>query len=405
MNEFISFFTQNEVTNVGIVFLMLASCFIAVFHTIILSTLFRLNFKRWLFFAIDPLLILLAAVLDRHLVFLVFFVLFISVFILGIIGMIFAGITKSREEKIEREQLRKRYKITPKPLWKKIAGGGAMVLFLVSFYYFGFFSVLLLLLVVPFISTLLPSNKNKFLKYQSTLPTSKIRSIAMGLAEIEGVLEMIDPMLSPIGKKKCIGYRYRIEKISTDKDGDKSYTTIFDEIKCNPFYVSDETGKIMVIPDKIEFIYMPEDEFYSAGSKRYTQFLLLEQDKMLLIGKAGLGKNNKPVFEYEAIKKVFAIAPSDKITYYNTFKPLLNSFLIFSCVFALMVSLILLTPINIKEGKLVIDVPNFEINLNAIEKAQENTKEELEIQKNEEAEEITFQPQTVKQPIIQDSIN
>lgn len=405
MDEFIAFFTQNEVTNAGIVFLTLASCFIAIFHTMILAALFRLNFKNWLFFVIDPLLILLTGLLAGHLVFLVFFVLFISVFILGFIGMVFAGVTKSREEKKEREQLRKRYNIAPKPLWKKIVGGVAMVLFLVSFYHFGFFSVFLLLLIVPFISAILPSNKNKFLKYQRTLPTSKIRSIAMGLAEIEGVLEAIEPILSPIGKKKCIGYRYRIEKINTDKDGDKSYTTIFDEVKCNPFYVSDKTGKIMVDPDKIEFVYVPKDEFYSTGGKRYTQFLLREQDKMLLIGKAGLEQNNRPVFEYEAIKKVFAIAPSDKITHYNTFKPLLNSFLIFSCAFALMVAFILLTPIHIKEGQLMIGTPNFEINLNSMDKAQENGNDELDIQNEEDMEDAAFQPQTAKQPLIQDSIN
>lgn len=406
MNEFITFFTRNEVTNAGIVFLMLASCFVAIFHTIILSVLFRLTFKSWLFFAINPLLILLTGILNRNLVFLVFFILFISVFILGFTGMVFAGITKCREEKNEREQLRKRYKITPTPLWKKIVGGVVMVLFLVSFYHFGFFSVVLLFLVVPFISSILPSNKSKFLKYQRTLPTSKIRSVAMGLAEIEGVLEIIEPMLSPITKKKCIGYRYRIEKISTDKNGDKSYTTIFDEVKCNSFYVSDETGKIRVDPDKIEFIYVPEDEFYSTGGKRYTQFLLREQEKMLLIGKAGLGESNRPVFEYEAIKKVFGIAPSDKITHYNTFKPLLNSFLIFSGAFAVMVSFILLTPIHTKEGQLIIGTPNFEINLNSMEDQQESSKEEkMDMQRNEEAEETTFQPQTAKQPRIQDSIN
>lgn len=406
MDEFIIFFTQNEVTNAGIVFLMLASCFIAVFHTITLSTLLGLNFNRWLFLVIDPLLILLVAVLDRHFVFLVFFVLFISVFILGFIGMIFTGITKSREKK-EREQLRKRYKIAPTAFWKKIVGGLAMVLFLVSFYYFGFVSVLLLLLVVPFISELLPSNKSKFLKYQRTLPTSKIRSVAMGLAEIEGSLECIKPILSPISKKNCIGFRYLIEDISTDKDGDRIYTTIFDEITCNPFYVSDETGKIKINPNKIEFVYVPKDEFYSSGGKRYTQFLLKEQDKMLLIGKASLRENNKTVFEYEAIKKVFAIAPSDEITHYNIFKPLLNSFLFFSCVFLLMISFILLTPIYLKEGRLMMETPNFEIKWGRSQgKELHEDKEEniLDVKSESDIENVTFQPRIAKHPLAKDPI-
>jgi hypothetical protein len=401
MDEFIAFFTRNEVTNIEIVFLMLGSCFVAIFHTVILSALFRLNFRGWLFFVVDPLLVLLAGVLDRRMVFLVFFLLFISVFVLGFIGMIYAGYTKSREEKKERERLRRRYHIAPEPLWKKIAGFMVVALFFVSFYYFGFYSVVLVFIIVPVLSAILPSNRNKFLKYQSSLPTSKIRSVAMGLAEIEGSLECMEPMLSPISKKKCIGYRYRIEDISTDKEGDKSYTTILDETLCNPFYISDETGKIKVNPDKMEFVYVAKDEMYSAGGKRYTQFLIRENDKMLLIGKCGLTENNQPVFEYEAIKKVFAIAPSDKITHYNTFKPLLNSFLIFSSAFAFMVSLILVTPITIKDGQLMVGTPNFDLNSDAV---NDSGSTEVDIQNEGDLEDEDLQPQIEEQSIIQDAI-
>lgn len=405
MNEFITFFAQNEVTYAGIVFFMLASCFVAIFHTVILSALFRFNFKGWLFFVVDPLLILLTGILNSHLVLPVFFVLFISVFILGFIGMIYSGFTKSKEEKKEREQLMKRYHIAPKPLWKKIGGFIVVALFFVSFYYFGFYSIVLLFIIIPVLSAILPSNKNKFLKYQRTLPTSKIRSVAMGLAEIEGTLQGIEPMLSPIKNKKCIGYRYRIEDISTDKDGDKSYSSIFDETVCNPFYVSDETGKIKVNPDKIEFVFVENDEMYSSSGKRYTQFLIKENDKMLLIGKSGLEENNQPVFEYEAIKKVFAIAPSDKVIHYNTFKPLLNSFLIFSCAFAFMVSIILVTPLYIENGQLIVGTPNFGINRSPTGSLENSKEEELDIQNEEIEEDPVFEPQTARQPTIQDSIN
>ena len=404
MKEFIAFFTQSEVSIVSIVFFMLASCFIAIFHTIILSALFRLNFRGWLFFVANPLLILVAGILNRHLVFLVFFLLFISVFVLGFIGMIYAGFTKSKEEKKEREQLRRRYHIAPKPLWKKVGGFIAVILFFVSFYYLGFYSVFAFLIIVKVFSAILPSNKNRFLKYQSTLPTSKISSVAMGLAEIEGSLEGIEPLLSPINNKECIGYRYRIEDISTDKDGDKSYTTILDETMCNLFYISDETGKIRVNPDKMEFVYVAEDEMYSSGGKRYTQFLIKENDKMLLIGKCSLGENNQPVFEYEEIKKVFAIAPSNKITNYNTFKPLLNSFLIFTCAFAFIVSIILVTPIYIKDGQLLIGTPNFELNSKAVN-GHESTEDKLDVQNKGDVEGEHFHPQIEEQPIIQDSIN
>ncbi|MBO0593165.1 hypothetical protein I2486_17315 [Cellulophaga sp. E16_2] len=359
MNETLELLTKNEVTTAGIIFLMIFSCFVALFHTVIFSGLFKAKFNGWLFFVVNPLLILLSSLIYRPITYVMFGLLFISVFILAIIGMIYAGISGVKKARVEQDKINKKYDIEATPIWKKLLGYLAVLVVIIAFYYVGFYAIFFLIFAIPFLNFILPNTKSRFLKYQSTLPTSKIRSVAMGLAEIEGKLRTIEHLESPIDAIPCIGYRYKIEKISTDKDGDKSYSSIFDEIKCNPFYVLDETGIIKVIPDKIEFVYVPEYDSYIGSGKRYTQYLLQENDSMLLIGKASLQANNEPIFEYENIKKVFAIAPSEKVNHYNTFKPLLNSFTLFCSFFGFLVAVVLVTPIEITTHKISISEPQF----------------------------------------------
>jgi hypothetical protein len=115
-----------------------------------------------------------------------------------------------------------------------------------------------------------------------------------------------------------------------------------------------------VNPEKLEFVWVKEDRQYRRDGELHTEYLLKPNDKMLIIGKACLKENNQPVFEYENIKKVFAISPSVSITNYNTYKPLLNSFIGFSCVFAFIAAIILITPMKITDNKIIIEKPKFE---------------------------------------------
>jgi hypothetical protein len=210
-----------------------------------------------------------------------------------------------------------------------------------------------------FLGSLIPSSTNRFKKYQSILPTSKIRSLAMGLVEVEGTITTNQPLLARIEKIECIGYKYVVEDISTDKDGKSSYSEIFSETVCNPFYITDETGTIKVNPDNIEFIWVELDGRYSTGSKRYSQYLLKQNDHVLIIAKASLEENNVPVLVHEDIKNVFGIAPFDKVNDYNTFKPLLNSFIFFSAVLAVLVAVILISPVSVHNGEVFVNLSAF----------------------------------------------
>lgn len=328
-------------------FLMLFSMGIAIFHTAIFSLLYNVNLKpKWIFFALNPLVLLVSYFILPALMAAAFGLMVASVFLLGIIGMIRAAIKGDPETK--------QYYITPKPkkpLWKRILIAVWVVVFCVVFVASGPYAFLIIF-AIAFFGGIMPSSKNRFKKYQATLPTSKIRSLAMGLVEVEGKITTKQPLIARIEKKECIGYKYVVESISRDDDGRESYSQISAETVCNPFFITDETGTIEVNPEKIEFIWVEVDSRHSAGGRRYSQFLLKQNDHVLIIGKASV-RGNTPIIEHENIKNVFGIAPLDKVTEYNTYKPILNSFAFFSGVLGIMVAILLVSPMEIKDGEVV----------------------------------------------------
>src|SRR5690606_30748230 len=149
-------------------------------------------------FVLNPALIGLSALVNKKLALVVFSLLVISVFLFAIIGGIRSGIVSARENRAKRAKFNAKYNINPTPLWKKIVGGILALSFFYLFANIGPYALVLLFLIIPLVNLFLPGNKNKYLRYQRTLPTSKIRSVAMGLAEIEGELRMIEPVIAPI---------------------------------------------------------------------------------------------------------------------------------------------------------------------------------------------------------------
>ena len=100
MSEFLNYFDTFEMDIPNIVFLMLFSCGIAIFHTVLLSGILALNFRpKWLFFALNPALIGCTYLMLHHgYALLTFTILFLSVFVLGLIAMITSTIRESRKK-------------------------------------------------------------------------------------------------------------------------------------------------------------------------------------------------------------------------------------------------------------------------------------------------------------------
>lgn len=355
-----------------IILCMILSIVVAFFHMKIFENFFNWHLKKWLFFIVNPSVIGIVALINIHYSFLAFLLLFLSVFLFAVIGIIMSFVATIKIQITQHDTFNKKHNLKRIMWWQKILMIVGGVLFFVFFTFFGLYAVPLLFLIIPYIKWVVPSNESRFFKLQNALATSKIRSLAMGLAEIEGELEMIKSLLSPIGKKSCIGYQHTIANINMDDNGSERLHTIFTEVVCNPFFIVDETGKIEVNPEKLEFIWVKEDQHYRSNGEMHTEYLLHPNDKMLLIGKVSLNNSNQPVFEYDAIKNVFAISPTVSITNYNRYKPLLNSFIDFSCVFAFVAAIILITPIKIIDNKIIIEKPKFGNKFITTDKKDEN---------------------------------
>jgi len=364
MSEFSEFYKTLEVDSGLLIMLMVMSVFVAIFHTVIIMGLYEINLKpKWLFFVLNPLLIYLCSLYDSRLAALIAIALFLSVFVLGIIGMIVSAVRSGFQNSKEENERRLRSGKPALPLWKKILITLSGLLFFGVVLLLGVpYFIIIVFIILPFLSSLKSNNKKRFYRFQRTLPTATIRSVAMGLAEISGKSKTIETMISRIGSKQCLGYLYTIENISTDKDGDNSYSLESSETVCKPFYVQDLTGQMKVLSNDIEFIDFEIDERYEASKKRYTQYLLKENMDVLLIGKASIQGNNEPVFEREEIKNVFGISPVESVENYNTMRPILQSAGYFIYFWVILIALILLTPVtlnndSIQFGKINFDLP------------------------------------------------
>jgi len=198
----------------------------------------------------------------------------------------------------------------------------------------------LVVFIFIFIALMKPNAAKRFLRLQSSLPTSKIHSVAKGLAEIEGTLVMKNPLFSPVKNEVCIGYYYTIEDIGRDSDGKETYRTIHRETQCNIFQVTDNTGTIDVEPEGIELVFLEETNISSHSGKRYKETLLKDGQKMLLVGYAD-SKNGMPFIRKDDYYKILGITSSSGISVWNKYQPLLRSFM-FTCSVILLIIIYIL---------------------------------------------------------------
>jgi hypothetical protein len=75
-------------------------------------------------------------------------------------------------------------------------------------------------------------------------PTSKIRSIAIGLAEIFGKARCSEELYTPISKTKCAYYELDAEYYSSGKHS--RWVSFYMASQGRLFFIEDETGKILV---------------------------------------------------------------------------------------------------------------------------------------------------------------
>ncbi|OGS21468.1 MAG: hypothetical protein A2252_07060 [Elusimicrobia bacterium RIFOXYA2_FULL_39_19] len=130
------------------------------------------------------------------------------------------------------------------------------------------------------------TNNLKKKKLIEDIPTSKIRSLAMGLVELIGKTSEICKIISPISKTECVYYMYTAERKVATKDGYRweEFRTIKSDL---PFYLEDDTGKILVDPRNVCFDYCYRFiDYTNGGNTRYKEWYILNKEEAFLIGTA-----------------------------------------------------------------------------------------------------------------------
>ncbi|RWW91673.1 hypothetical protein [Flavobacterium cerinum] len=227
-----------------------------------------------------------------------------------------------------------------KPKLKKFIGWIVSFVFMILFFVLNF-RLLYIIPAVIFIAALLPSRRKAFYKMQALLPTSKMNAIAMGIVEVEGEVEEIEPLISPYFSNSCVGYLYTIEEERKDDEGKRTWHTIHSESKTGTFKMNDETGSVTIDGEGLEYYTLNEDQQVESGSKRHTESYLKSRDYMLLIGYAS-SDNGATLIKKDDHYKVFGIAAPGEISIRNKYQPLLKSFLVTLFFLALIIVFIIL---------------------------------------------------------------
>lgn len=93
-----------------------------------------------------------------------------------------------------------------------------------------------------------------------SIPTSKVRSLAVGPVEVLGrAVSWNQPLKSHFAGAECVYYQYRVR----EKRGKHWYTRANFRSPL-PFYLEDDTGKVLVRPQKAE-LHLDVDRQYSSG--------------------------------------------------------------------------------------------------------------------------------------------
>ena len=94
-----------------------------------------------------------------------------------------------------------------------------------------------------------------------SIPTSTIRSLALGLVEISGQAQPEKGLLStPFSGLPCVFYSYAVEeRVGSGKNA--RWETITKGTSEQPFFVSDTTGRVLVVPLGAELI-LPDERTY-----------------------------------------------------------------------------------------------------------------------------------------------
>lgn len=309
MEDFIQSLLNIEISLSSLIAMISISSFIAIFYTIILSGLYQIKFKSWLFFILNPALIFIAFLLFNSISTIVLLIQFALVFPLAFIGIIYDSFSTKKQENLELDALNLKFKNGKTKEKTYLLGGLLSIMMLI------FFPIIIFVVIAKKIhQNFYPNTIKRFLNLQKFMVDYDFRSNNLGTAKINGKIKMIDPIIAPIDNLKCVGYFYLIERFYSDSEGDR-ISNFFDDKKCNPFYIENDKGKVLVKPEKLSFLWLDLNKQYLKDHKRYNQYLLQNNDEVTIIGNISV-ENGIKFLEFDQSNNLYIISTLKSISNY-----------------------------------------------------------------------------------------
>lgn len=120
------------------------------------------------------------------------------------------------------------------------------------------------------------------------VPRSRLRSVAMGFAEVEGVARMRTPVMAPYSGIPCVACRFLAEEEDSDRRG--GWRTVESGQSPDWFTLDDGTGTIVVDPDGAD-LHLGRDyrtieraEGWFGKRRRYTEWRLHPGETACVVG-------------------------------------------------------------------------------------------------------------------------
>jgi hypothetical protein len=79
-------------------------------------------------------------------------------------------------------------------------------------------------------------------------PTAKVRSLAMGLVELQGALRGRSRTSAPFTSKDCVWWEVELQTLRESNRGMRRWQTVHSERSGHPFYIDDGTGTALIYP-------------------------------------------------------------------------------------------------------------------------------------------------------------
>lgn len=145
------------------------------------------------------------------------------------------------------------------------------------------------------------------------IPTSKIRSIAMGLVEINGIALPDVILKGPYTKVPCVFYHILVERLVRTHKSAKWVKEL--EVKSDiPFFVKDDTGTVLIDPSGAE-TDLPLRYSSVEGDRRYREWNIMEKEPIYVLGTAKRVEGIEEKIQRQVEKRIREIVenPDEKI--------------------------------------------------------------------------------------------